>query len=50
MTVVVTANVTLLQEEWRKKKEEEKAAKEAEIEARMQKWMADAAAKKAAGQ
>ena len=36
------------QEEWRKKKEDEKAAKEAEIEARMQKWLADAA-KKAEG-
>eukprot|EP00282_Hemiselmis_andersenii_P046058 CAMPEP_0172090310 /NCGR_PEP_ID=MMETSP1043-20130122/24295_1 /TAXON_ID=464988 /ORGANISM="Hemiselmis andersenii, Strain CCMP441" /LENGTH=269 /DNA_ID=CAMNT_0012752865 /DNA_START=434 /DNA_END=1244 /DNA_ORIENTATION=+ len=38
------------QEEWNKKRAEEEAAREAEAEARMQKWMAEAAAKKAQGQ
>jgi len=37
------------QVEWRKQKEEERAKQEDEVEARMQKWLADAAAKKAAG-
>jgi hypothetical protein len=36
-----------LQEEWKQKREAEKAAREAEVEARMQKWLADAAKKKA---
>jgi hypothetical protein len=35
----VHANV--LQEEWRRKKDEEKAARDAEVEARMQKWLAE---------
>mmetsp|Transcript_5610 Transcript_5610/g.13608 ORF Transcript_5610/g.13608 Transcript_5610/m.13608 type:complete len:132 (+) Transcript_5610:157-552(+) len=38
------------QNEWKKKKDEEKAQQADEVEARMQKWLADAAAKKAAGQ
>eukprot|EP00283_Hemiselmis_rufescens_P026558 CAMPEP_0173468710 /NCGR_PEP_ID=MMETSP1357-20121228/76989_1 /TAXON_ID=77926 /ORGANISM="Hemiselmis rufescens, Strain PCC563" /LENGTH=238 /DNA_ID=CAMNT_0014436935 /DNA_START=38 /DNA_END=754 /DNA_ORIENTATION=+ len=38
------------QEEWRQKKEQEASQQNDEVEARMAKWMADAAAKKAAGQ
>lgn len=37
------------QEEWRKQKDAERAQEDAEVEARMQKWLAEAAAKKAAG-
>eukprot|EP00281_Chroomonas_sp_CCMP1168_P032501 CAMPEP_0206243574 /NCGR_PEP_ID=MMETSP0047_2-20121206/17678_1 /ASSEMBLY_ACC=CAM_ASM_000192 /TAXON_ID=195065 /ORGANISM="Chroomonas mesostigmatica_cf, Strain CCMP1168" /LENGTH=240 /DNA_ID=CAMNT_0053668699 /DNA_START=12 /DNA_END=734 /DNA_ORIENTATION=+ len=37
------------QEEWKRKKDQERAAEDAEVEARMQKWLADAAAKKAQG-
>ena len=46
--VEAKVNLDPEQEAWNKKKEEERKQQAAETEARMQKWMAEAAAKKAA--
>jgi len=47
--VDTSGTLTDEQIEWNKKREEERLQQEAETEARMQKWVAEAAAKKAAG-
>jgi len=49
-TVTSGPELTAEQEEWNKKRVADEAEREAEAEARMQKWMAEAAAKKAQGQ